>query len=98
MARGRDLGTRGAGRPLAGLFARYPWRQAQRKKARRVERCRESERVASPPRWSEAMWERTANVSMPLSGVFPASWWANSFSQNEAKRSRWLLYARTGGG
>ncbi len=47
-ARGSDRGTFGEVRPAAGLFARCPSRQHQRKKERSVERWRAIERFVRP--------------------------------------------------
>ena len=63
IARGSDRGTRGDRRPAAGLFSRWPSRQAQRNSERSVERCRAIERFCRPARWREARYERTASGS-----------------------------------
>ena len=94
-ALGSVFGTRGAGSPRAGLFARWPSRHAQRKNERSVERWRASERFESFARWSAARYERTASVSSRESGVLPELSLANSRSQKATKRSRSERYART---
>jgi hypothetical protein len=88
IARGSVFGTRGEGRPRAGFLSRWPSRQAHRKKDRRVDRWRASERLASLSRWRCARYDRTASVSTFESGVFAAGALANSSSQNAANRSR----------